>query len=126
MKKPNSAVRGMRKALDQAQYFQLVHDPAQRDCLDIEQFRQLALMNTLVLGEMYQYLPLRPRQPGAPGVLLEPSFEKSGHVVEHEAQRGGVIFHGNLIISKLMISFLLNASRASAGYRLHASPAFSA
>jgi hypothetical protein len=37
-----------------------------------------------------------------------------------------MVFHRNLIISKLMISFLLNAARVSAGGGFHDSPDVSA
>ncbi len=89
MKQPNSSVRRVRTAFDQAQGLQLVDDAAQCDRLDIEKFRQFALVNALVLGEVRQHLPIADRvQPGAPGVLLEPPLEKPGHVVQQEAQRG--------------------------------------
>jgi hypothetical protein len=55
---PRAAIGGIRTALDQVGFLQAVDHSAYRDGLDIEQFREFALINAFMPLEHEQHLPL--------------------------------------------------------------------
>jgi hypothetical protein len=87
MQEPDAPVGGMGPALDEAGGLELVDDAPERDRLDLEDIGKPALMDALVLGEVREHLPLRPRQAEAPGPLLETLAEEARNVVKDEAER---------------------------------------
>src|SRR5580692_6937237 len=116
----------MRLPLDQSLGLELVDDAHERDRLDLQQLGQTALMDTFVLREVSQDLPLRPRQARAPGVLLEASLQQARDLVQQKSKRsrierwrvkrGRFQFHAVPFISKLIISLACHIARGHATF----------
>jgi hypothetical protein len=81
MKKPDTPVGWVGLSFDQAVRLKLVDDTHKRDRLEIEQFRQSSLVDSLVLRKICQNLPLGSRQSRSPRLLIEALFEKPRNVV---------------------------------------------
>ena len=94
----------MRLPFDQSQRLKLIDDAAKGDRLKIQKLCQSALVDTLILSQICQHLPLRPGQAGSPRVLLKSLFKKPSDVMQQESQRGRIRFHKQIFIRLLMIS----------------------
>jgi hypothetical protein len=83
--------------LDQTPRLELVDDAAKRDRLDFQEVSQAALVDALVVRQIRQHLPLRPRQAVAERVLLKASLEQSCDVMQQKSKCRRVRFHGGSI-----------------------------
>src|SRR6195256_3339231 len=99
MEKPRPPVGRIRMPFDQTARLEPVDDAAKRDRLDFQQVSQAALVDALVVRQIGQHLPLRPRQAGAARVLLKASLEQSRDVMQQKSKCRCVRFHDS--ISKL-------------------------
>src|SRR5882672_5309064 len=97
MKEPDPPVGRIRMPLDQAQRLESVDDAAKRDRLDFQQVSQAALVDALVVRQIGQHLPLRPRRAGTARVLLKASPEQSCDVMQQKTKCRRVRFHDDSI-----------------------------
>src|SRR2546430_13975334 len=97
MKERGPPVGRIRMPLDQAQRLELVDDAAKRDRLDFQQVSQAALVDALVIRQIGQHLPLRPRQAGVSRVLLKASPQQSRDLVQQKSKCSRIRFHGSSI-----------------------------
>src|SRR6266446_212288 len=93
MKEPDPPVGRIRTSLDQTPRLKLVDDAAKRDRFDFQQVSQAALVDALVVRQIGQHLPLRPRQAGAARILLKASLEQSRDVMQQKSKCRRVRFH---------------------------------
>src|SRR5258708_6519315 len=111
MEKPRPPVGRIRMPLDQTPRLEFVDDAAKRDRLDLQQVSQAALVDALVVRQIGQHLPLRPRQSGAARVLLKASPQQSRDLVQQKSKSRRIRFHGGsirkLAYDKLTISAML-------------------
>src|SRR6266403_5478663 len=97
MEKPRPPVGRIRMPLDQTPGLELVDDAAKRDRLDLQELSQAALVDALVVRQIGQHLPLRPRQAGVARVLLKASPEQSRDVMQQKSKCRRVRFHDSSI-----------------------------
>src|SRR6266404_20347 len=85
VEQPDAPVGRVQPALDQIGLLQPIENARQRDRLDLEDFRQRALLDALVARQMGQDLPLRAGQPQAARILLEALAHQPRHIVKQKA-----------------------------------------
>ena len=99
-------VVGVAAPFDQAVVAQPVDQPGQGDRLEVENFRELGLLEAFVALEPEQHRPLRPGHAELPGLLVGAGAQQPGYVTEKK--RRNRVRAGNssccLILSTYIIS----------------------